>query len=258
MCWPKSPSAANPGCSPFWHRTNTPVRACEPACFPACLPACLPDVLCECACMCTHTHQQTLKLCKYCHTHTYTHARTCISPHTRTHTYTQTRNCVHVYNPGSFTCAIWGLCKLTWQFNLTSYNLSSDLNRGKRASWQVVKLTSLSSGSCRRKCDCHLRKKFAGVSRHFFLRIAIASKKVFARFFGPFFACCSLSKKRVFGWTRCEIWPWHNPPSTSFSRYKQSRSDTGSTQKIGINKERESERSSHPRRRTSQWSFNLD
>jgi len=77
---------------------------------------------------------------------------------------------------------------------------------------------------------------------------------VFARFFCPFFACCSLSEKRVFGWTRCEIWPWHNPPSTAFSRYKQSRSDTGSTQKIGIriNKEGESKRFSHQRRRTSQ------
>ena len=96
------------------------------------------------------------------------------------------------------------------------------------------------------------------ICRQFFLRIAIASEKVFARFFGPFFACCGLSKKRVFGWTRCEIWPWHNPPSTSFSQYKQLRSDTGSTQKIGINKEKESERFSHPRRRTSQWIFDLD
>jgi len=76
---------------------------------------------------------------------------------------------------------------------------------------------------------CHLRKKVAGVSRQ-----------------------RSLSKKRVFGCTRCEIWPWHNPPSTSFSRYKQSRSNTGSTHKNGINKERESERFSHPRCRMSQ------
>jgi len=103
---------------------------------------------------------------------------------------------------------------------------------------------------------CHLRKKNLPTSAGKFLsrlRITIASEKVFARFFCPFFACCSLSKKRVFGWTRCEIWPWHIPPSTSFSRYKQSRSDTGSTQKIGIriNKEGESERFSHQRRRTS-------
>ena len=26
-----------------------------------------------------------------------------------------------------------------------------------------------------------------------------------------------------FGWTRCEIWPWHDPPPTSFPQYKQSR-----------------------------------
>ena len=43
--------------------------------------------------------------------------------------------------PGSYTCVIWGLCKSTWQVNLTSYNLSSDLERGKRA---------------RRKSTCHV------------------------------------------------------------------------------------------------------
>jgi len=32
---------------------------------------------------------------------------------------------------------IWGLFKLIWQVNLTSYNSSSDLKRGKRAGWQV-------------------------------------------------------------------------------------------------------------------------
>jgi len=52
---------------------------------------------------------------------------------------------------------IWRLFKLIWQVNLTSYNLSSELKRGKRARWQVkmssqlVKLTSLSSGTCQRK-----------------------------------------------------------------------------------------------------------
>jgi len=119
----------------------------------------------------------------------------------------------------------------------------------------------------------------------FFLRIAIAPEKVFARFFGPFFACCSLSKKRqpaIFFWEslsrrrmclrdfsvlflRVVVYLKNvfsdgqdakydrDPPSTSFSLYKQSRSDTGSTQKIGINKERESERFNHQRCRTYQW-----
>jgi len=29
--------------------------------------------------------------------------------------------------------------------------------------------------------------------------------------FRSFFACSSLSTISVFGWTRCEIWPWHTP-----------------------------------------------
>jgi len=164
-----------------------------------------------------------------------------------------------MYFPGSYTCVIWGLCTLTWQVNLTSHNLSSDLNRGTRARWQVnlssqlVKLIGLSSGTCHCKWVLSPTKNICWRQpANFCLRIAIASEKVFARFFGLFFACCSLSKKRVFGWTRYEIWPWHDPPSTFFSRYKQSRSDTGSTQKTRINKERESDRFSHKRRRT-QW-----
>jgi len=97
-------------------------------------------------------------------------------------------------------------------------------------------------------------RKLPASAGNFLLRIASASEKVFARFFGPFFGCSSLSKISVFGWTRCEIWLWHNPPHTSFPRYKKSGIDTGSTQKMGINKERESERFSHQRRRVSQWS----
>ena len=118
----------------------------------------------------------------------------------------------------SYTCVIWGLCKLTWQVNLTSYNLSSDLKRGKRArrksicqvnlsSWLVCQVELVTASGI-----CHLLKKFAGVSRQFFFRIAIASEKLFARFSGPIFACCRLSKKRVFGWTRCEIWLSHITP----------------------------------------------
>jgi len=49
------------------------------------------------------------------------------------------------------------------------------------------------------------KKKFAGVCWNFFLRIASAPENVFARFFGPFLACSSLSKISVFGWTRREI-----------------------------------------------------
>jgi len=54
---------------------------------------------------------------------------------------------------------IWWLFKLTWQVNLTNDNLSSDLRRGKRTGWQInlssqlVKLTSLSSGTCHRNRD---------------------------------------------------------------------------------------------------------
>jgi len=144
-------------------------------------------------------------------------------------------------------CASW-LDKSTWQVITCQVIWRGQGDKStcqvNLSSWLVCQVELVT---------CHVRKKFASQPAIFFLRIAIASKQVFARFFGPFFACCSLFAKRVFGWTRCEIWPWHNPPSTSFSLYKQSRSDTGSTQKIGINKERESERFSHQRCRTSQW-----
>jgi len=52
---------------------------------------------------------------------------------------------------------IWCFVKLTWQFNLTIYNSSSDLKMGKRAGWQINlssqldKLTKLSSGTSYRK-----------------------------------------------------------------------------------------------------------
>ena len=121
------------------------------------------------------------------------------------------------------------LDKLTWQVDLTRYILSSDLKRGKRAGWQVNlsrqldKLTSLSSGTCHRKCNLLPTKTICRRQPAKKLRIASVSEKVFARFFGHFFACSSLSKVSVFGWTRCEIWPWHNSPPTSFSRYKESR-----------------------------------
>ena len=147
-------------------------------------------------------------------------------------------------------CASW-LDKSTWQVITCQVNWRVARVQGDKSTCQVdlsswlicqVELV-IASGIC------HLRKKLPAI---FFWSITIASEKVFVRFSGPFFACCSLSKKRVFGWTRCEMWPWHNPPSRSFSRNKQSRSDTGSTQKIGINKEGENERFSHQRRRTSQ------
>ena len=66
---------------------------------------------------------------------------------------------------GSYSCVIWRLFKLTWQVNLTSYNLSSESKRGERAKWQVnlpsqlVKLTSLSRGTCHRKWDLSSTKK---------------------------------------------------------------------------------------------------
>jgi len=98
----------------------------------------------------------------------------CICIHINIYTCIHLWKCQHVWGPfstrqnsklplavnsGSLTCVIWGLCTLTWQVNLTSNNLSSDSNRGKWAMWQVnlssqlVKLTSLSSGTCHRKWD---------------------------------------------------------------------------------------------------------
>jgi len=79
-------------------------------------------------------------------------------------------------------------------------------------------------------------------------RIDSASEKVFARFSCNFLACSSISEICVFGWTKGELWPWHYPAPTSFSRYKQSRSSKGSTQKMGIYKER----FCHQRRRAFQ------
>jgi len=88
----------------------------------------------------------------------------------------------------------------------------------ERKTSQVDKLTSLSCGTCYiRKKIWHWQKK---------LRIASAS---------PDFSVIILGvlvflQISVFGWTRCEIWQWHNPPPTSFSLYKHSQSGKNSTQ----------------------------
>jgi len=128
----------------------------------------------------------------------------------------------------SYPCVIWRLFKLTWQVNLTSNNLSSELKSGKRARWQVhlssqlVMLTNLSNGTCHCKWDLSTTKRTCRRQpAKTNLRIASASEKVFARLFILFFACSCLSRSSVFGLTRCEIWPWHKPPPTSFSQYKQ-------------------------------------
>ena len=96
--------------------------------------------------------------------------------------------------------------KLTWQVNLTSYNLSRDLKRGKRVGCQVnlssqlVKLSSLSSGTCHRKWNLSPTKKWLTPAKNKLI-IASASEKVFARFSGQFLVCSSLSKISVCGWT---------------------------------------------------------
>ena len=71
----------------------------------------------------------------------------------------------------------------------------------------------------------------------FCVRIASASQNVFARCFGHCFACSSLSKIITFRWTRCKIWRWHNPPPTSFSQYKQSRTFCSQGQQSQYNME---------------------
>ena len=96
---------------------------------------------------------------------------------------------------GSYTC-VRRLFQLTWQVNLTSYNLSSELKSGKRARWQVnlssqlVKLTSLSSGTCHRKWDLSSTKKnLESLARRrrclrdfpvLFLRVLVCLKAVFS------------------------------------------------------------------------------
>jgi len=62
-----------------------------------------------------------------------------------------------------------------------------------------------------------------------------------------FLQCSSLSTISVSEWTRCDILPWHTPLPPSFSRRNQisKRRKPLSTQKMGIDKERESERFSH-------------
>jgi len=84
------------------------------------------------------------------------------------------------------------------------------MKRGKRAgcrvnlSSQLDKLTSLSGGTCHRKWNLsHVKKMTDACQKK--LRIASASEKVFARLFGHFLVCSSLSKTSVCGWTRCEI-----------------------------------------------------
>jgi len=152
-------------------------------------------------------------------------------------------------------CSSW-LDKSTWQVITCQVIWRGARGRGDKStcqvnlsSWLVCQVELVTASGI-----CHLWRKVAASAGNFFLRIASASEKVFVRFFGPFFACSSLSKISVFGWTRFEVWLWYNPPYTSFPRYKKSGIDTGSTQKTGINKDKESERSSHQRRRVSQWS----
>ena len=72
------------------------------------------------------------------------------------------------------------------------------IERGKRAGWQLKlssqldKLTSLSSGTCHRKRNLsHTKINWRRQPAIFFLRIASASEKAFARFFGHFVACLS-------------------------------------------------------------------
>jgi len=101
---------------------------------------------------------------------------------------------------GSYTCVIWGLCKLTWQVNLTSYNLSSDLNRGKRtrrkstcqvnlSSWLVSQVGLVTaSGTCHRKWDLSPTKKKlpASAGNSFFqnrYRVGEDVCKIFRSFF---------------------------------------------------------------------------
>ena len=61
---------------------------------------------------------------------------------------------------GSYTCLTWYFFQVDLTSSFTSYNLSSDLKRSKRARWQgdkstcqikLVKLTILSSRTCHRK-----------------------------------------------------------------------------------------------------------
>jgi len=91
-------------------------------------------------------------------------------------------------------------------------------------------------------------------------KISIATWQLLARLkrcsrcFRHLCGCSSLSKTSVFGWTRCEIWSWRNPLPTSFSRYKQSKSGKSSTQNLNTGINKESERSTHQRRRAYQCS----
>jgi len=92
-----------------------------------------------------------------------------------------------IESPGSYSCADMMICQ-------------ADL-----ASQKLVKLNSLSSGTCHRKWNLSPSKYFCQRQPAIFLTIVSASEKVFARFFSHFFACSSLSEISVFGWTRCEI-----------------------------------------------------
>jgi hypothetical protein len=84
------------------------------------------------------------------------------------------------------------------QVNLTSYNLSSDLKRGKRAGWQVNlsnqidKLTGLSSGTC------HRRWKLSSTNRHFFFGESLACRRRCLRDFPVIFLRVLVCLKSVF------------------------------------------------------------
>jgi len=111
---------------------------------------------------------------------------------------------------------IWIWVQLPWAF--AHYELQHRFFVPKNCTILVF-LLSLHPLLVTASWTCHLRNDASKKK----MRNASASEKVFARFSGDFLACCSLSKISVFGWTRCKIWPWHNPLPTSFSRYKKSR-----------------------------------
>ena len=148
-------------------------------------------------------------------------------------------------------CASW-LDKTTWQ--VITYQVIGRGTRGQGdkltcqvnlSSWLVCQVELVTASRI-----CQLWKKFAGVSRQFFWESLSRWRRCLRDFSVHFLRVVVVCLKFVFSDGLDVKYDWHNPLSTSFSLYKQSRSDTGSRQKIGINKERESERFSHQRCRT--------
>jgi len=95
------------------------------------------------------------------------------------------------------------------------------------------------------------KKIYAGVSQQFIFPKPLSRRRRCLRDFSVLFLRVVNRLKKMFSDGQDVKYDRDITPVHILSRYKQSRSDAGSAEKIRINEEREGEKFSHQRRRTS-------